>query len=235
MPLNAMQLAYKKKHLNKNFSKEPVTKVVAKLKKEVKHLMKVDKMEVTYDDDYNTSINNINPQLTASVIVYPNASLPSHAGLLTSADSKVNYVLYKSMRIHLRVTASTQDTLRVIVFQDRSNSQALPLIGALLETDDPTSPYNYDFFARFKILKDKIYHCDAKYQTLALGAQFQRTLPPIHISFKDLKVEYTGTTGTSVSNCQTNNIFIAFMGSVGASNIFVEGHVRTKYEGPKTI
>ncbi|HUD44670.1 MAG TPA: hypothetical protein VMR41_03965, partial [Patescibacteria group bacterium] len=113
-----------------------------KLKKEVKHLVKVNKMTTNWDDQ--SSLTAFGPATDTGAVETIN---PEIGLAVDPTDGTEAYCLDKKMQMTLwlsNVNPSGIDAnVRIILFRDTANLQALPAVTDVLQSDSIYAPFDY--------------------------------------------------------------------------------------------
>ncbi|HUD44668.1 MAG TPA: hypothetical protein VMR41_03955, partial [Patescibacteria group bacterium] len=204
-----------------------------KLKKEVKHLVKVNKMTTNWDDD--ATIGTAFGPTTSTGAV---KGLNMEIGLAVDpTDGTEAYCLDKKMDMTLWLSnvnpTGIDANVRIILFRDTANLQAEPAVTDVLQVDNIFSPYDYVNLNRFRIIYDKIHHLQPNVNQASGANSVCSKFIRIHKKFKDVKMSYVGNSGT-VTDCQKNQLFIlCITDTPGSSGVNVSGYSRRHFEEAK--
>lgn len=119
---------------------------------------------------------------------------------------------------------TSSNSVRYILFWDRQPNGAAPTVATLLDTSvagNPYfAPYNHDYQARYKILRDRTVDMSPNYGALTIAQNMRRS-----ISFKRRLAritKYAGNAGT-IADIQTNSLYILFIAYSDTDPIAVTG------------
>lgn len=220
--------------LRRTYPKKKRVPVIATLKKQVRHLMAVDRNQI-YTDDHSA---NAVPT-TAGLVTYLNPNLVTYVYGAANAASTQATLLVKHLRLSMDLTVQSNSTLRVIIFKDTANEGVLPSVQQVISDNAGTttilSGRTIDFISRIKVLYDKTHHFLTSTDNAAAGAigpcRANRVIT-INKSFKDLKMRFNGTAASTVADANKNQLFML---QIVSNTNFAAGSFisRMTFEPPK--
>ncbi|AXH77543.1 MAG: capsid protein [Cressdnaviricota sp.] len=191
-------------------TKSAMMPVVKTLKKQVNHLMRVDRNQIYTVDD----CNSITVLVNTGVVTYLNPNIsPLAYGAANDVATKA-VVLAKSLSLTIDAVFQANCNQRMVIFRDTANKGALPTIAEIFSLltigGASISPiyagYNPDNTQRFKIIYDRIHHYLTSNDATATSARASKIIR-VRKSFKDLKMEYTAGSGT-ITDASKNQLFM---------------------------
>lgn len=213
--------------------KPTIAKKVATLSKQVKHLVVLEKEAMAYETDTRTAQGIAQ----AGAVVYlfvnvPVAMVNEPDYLATNRSIKANYLhmtyrytisngAFNGLNSSAAYSAITSPTIRVIVFQDWGNEQALPAVTDVLLTANVNAPYNKLNNKRFTIKYDKT-HCINIHQGITTTGGYitevQHHVARIKFA-KNRTIEYItgGNTIAAASRGQVFTLYVTDTANAGTS------------------
>lgn len=233
MPKSRVRIPRRKRVFGTKSQMQPIVRT---LKKQVNHLMRVDR-EMMYTDDFHVG----NAPTIAGVITYLNPIMSTYVLGGANVANTPAALLVKSINLTYLLTALYNSNVRIILFKDTANKQALPTVAQILLTSETTpesniqSGYNIDTRTRFKILYDKIHHFQTSADNNAVTqAGPARCTKIIRIKklFKDLKMEYVAGNGGDITDASKNQLFLL---GISSDASFSVGNIQSRIicEPPK--
>lgn len=187
--------------------RKKVVPVIKTLKKQVKHLMAVDRNQLFYDEHVATSV-----PLTTGVVTYLNPSLADLVFGAANDNDTTATLLVKHLRLSMDITMQSNSNVRIIIFKDTASRGTLPLVSDIISDNAGATGILYgrtvDNMSRYKILYDQVHHFLTSADNSATTVRCNKLIT-VNKSFKDLKMEFHVTSPqNTVIACQKNQLFM---------------------------